>query len=111
MSLIIFAIAILLTRTKWSTDRMKKTVLKEEVKNFNNQNKNISITFKEDGIQFYQEDNICTIKYKAIKSVEESDGLILLKNNLLINYIPNRIFSSEEKQKVINILKSKCNIL
>lgn len=111
MSLIIFAIVTLLTRTKMATDRMKKAVLKEEVKNFNNQNKNISITFKDDGIQFYQEDNICTIKYEGIKSIEESNGLILLKNDLLLEYIPNRIFSSEGKQKVINILKSKCNIL
>ncbi|MBM7834877.1 hypothetical protein [Clostridium sardiniense] len=111
MSLIVFAIVILLTRTKMSTDRIKKAVLKEEVKNFNNQNKNISITFKDDGIQFYQEDNICTIKYEGIKSIEESNGLILLKNDLLLAYIPNRIFKSEGKQKVINILKSKCNIL
>lgn len=111
ISIIIFAILILITRTKWSIDRIKKVVLKEEIKTFNTKNKNRSITFKEDGIQFYQENNICTIKYEAIKSVEESNELILLKNNLLITYIPNRIFSSEEKQKVINILKSKYDIL
>ncbi|MGG7076572.1 hypothetical protein [Clostridium sardiniense] len=112
ISLIFIAILMLITRTKWATDRIKKIVLKVEIESFNAKNKNRSITFKEDGIQFYKENNICTIKYEAIKSVEESNGLILLKNNLLITYIPNRIFSSnEEKQKVINILKSKCNIL
>lgn len=112
ISLILFAILILITRTKWSEDRIKKIALKEDIKSFNTKNKNRSITFKKDGIQFYKENNICTIKYEAIKSIEESYELILLKNNLLITYIPSRIFSSnEEKQKVINILKSKCNIL
>lgn len=111
ISIIFFVIVILIARTRWSTDRIKRITLEQDIKYFNNKNKNRSITFKEDGIQFYQEDNICTIKYEAIKSIEESNGLILLKNNLLIAYIPNRLFKSEGKQKVINILKSKCNIL
>lgn len=111
ISIIFFVIVILIARTRWSTGRIKRITLEQDIKYFNNKNKNRSITFKEDGIQFYQEDNICTIKYEAIKSIEESNGLILLKNNLLIAYIPNRLFKSEGKQKVINILKSKCNIL
>lgn len=111
IAIIIFSILIFFTRTKKAADRLKAITLEQEIKTFNTQNKNRSITFKEDGIQFYQEDNICTIKYEAIKSLEESNGLILLKNDLFLAYIPNRIFSSEGKQKVINILKSKCNIL